>query len=563
MHFRRPRVSRDSDRGDLSDAPRPVLDATEPLAPLKVLAATPRLVWVLVAVQALLAGFYAVAVPVWHAPDEYAHVDLVRKVASGGTGREQPFVSRQVLAALPSTKLVLVDWRVAPVRPWTGLRTEDAPPRDTRPHFADLAPDEPSTVSNWIDDHPPLYYRLLASAAGLAGRVLGVGGATSSWDREVGLLRLLNVLLVAPLPLLAHATARRLTGSREVALGAAVAPLAVPQLAHLAGAVNNDNLLTLLGGLLTLVLAFVWTGDLSWRTAAIAGTVTGAALLTKVFGLIAPVWLIAAYALAGVRRAGAAEAARRCGLALLVSLVAGGWWVLGNLLSAGTAAPRPFGYPLVPGFQPHPLDWAGMFVSRISETFWGSFGIEQVRLPGALVWTASAAAIAGVLFALLRARGRRPLSGRLDVALLLVPVIGALAMVLVASWGGYVRSGLPIGIHGRYLFLGVVGAAVAVAWGWGTLWGGRRLPAAVAVAVLVLQSAGVLGVLRGYWAGSSTWERMAAVLAWSPWPAPVVAAAWGLLGVSAVVVLVGIAGWGDPEAPWGSERPRGRFSGGR
>ena len=61
------------------------------------------------------------------------------------------------------------------------------------------------------------------------------GDGLPSLDREIGLLRLANVLLLVPLPLLAFGPwCARLGGDDRARLVAAVVPLCVPQLAHVA-----------------------------------------------------------------------------------------------------------------------------------------------------------------------------------------------------------------------------------------------------------------------------------------------------------------------------------------
>ena len=65
---------------------------------------------------------------------------------------------------------------------------------------------EPAAVPNQLAQHPPGYY---AFAAGVLDAV--PGSANLAWDQTVGLLRLLDVLFLLPLPYLCWAIVRRYT----------------------------------------------------------------------------------------------------------------------------------------------------------------------------------------------------------------------------------------------------------------------------------------------------------------------------------------------------------------
>ena len=61
-------------------------------------------------------------------------------------------------------------------------------------------------------------------------------------------MRLIDVALVAALPLMIFTVVRRITGRRRLADAASFLPLAIPQLAALGGSVSNDALVIALGG---------------------------------------------------------------------------------------------------------------------------------------------------------------------------------------------------------------------------------------------------------------------------------------------------------------------------
>ena len=86
------------------------------------------------------------------------------------------------------------------------------------------------------------------------------GDRTWTIDRLVYLLRLLNIALVAGVPALAYAAARRLGGSPAIRLLGALFVVGIPQLAHTGSTVNNDNLVILFGGVIAVAAAAISTG---------------------------------------------------------------------------------------------------------------------------------------------------------------------------------------------------------------------------------------------------------------------------------------------------------------
>src|SRR5690606_31588073 len=122
--------------------------------------------------------------------------------------------------------------------------------------------------------------------------------------------------------------------SRPVAVAAAALPLAVPQLTHVVGAVNNDNLLNVSAAAVVLVATAVAGGDLSRRTALWAGAALGVALLAKAFAVTLLVLLAAAYLLGWARRRGWLPW-QPVLVAFGTAFVVGGWWWVRNILVHG------------------------------------------------------------------------------------------------------------------------------------------------------------------------------------------------------------------------------------
>lgn len=499
--------------------------------------APPAAVWLLAGLQLLLAAGWALLVPVYRAPDEPQHTDLALALSRG---EDYPAAfDRRVSAQITSTSALgnlSVDGTPQPNRELR-YEAQAAAPRTARPSFAGAAEDEATEFRNQMPQHPPGYYLL-------AGQVFAALPEATSWDLQVLIVRLLGALLVAPLPVLAWAAAAALVGDPRVALTAAAVPVAIPQLAHIAGAVNNDALLVLASAATTAALARVLAGDLRLRVAVIAGLAAGVALYAKGFALVLPPWIVLAYAVAVWRAAPGRRqwprALSSAALAVAIASAVGGWWWVRNVLVYGTVQPEGFAAPAAPAaFVPDAGLWAQLAFSRLVLRFWGQFGWLEVPLPWALAWglCALGAGTAAVALCVPRwpAKNRRA-----ELAVLLAPLPLLLAIVLPGAWTIYARTGGPAGLQGRYLYPGLVGLATAVAVGAALLLrrrGARWLPLGVLGAAGVLHGYAALLVLRHFYGPPDPVVQTAwrGLLAWSPLPPA------GIVAVLLATLLVGLA----------------------
>jgi small subunit ribosomal protein S36 len=509
----------------------------------------PWLVWLVVAaLLATLVG-YALVVPTYRNPDEHNHVDLVLHLrdANAYPDYDEAKLSRQVALSLPAAR-------------WAGrgpafgrLAADQAPPRDRRPSFAELAPDGPSRARNQVANHPFLYYLVVGKAL---AAVEGLWPGAEGWpfDRTVVVMRLLGALLVATLPLWIFAAARRFGASPAVGLAAALVPLANPQLARQGASVNNDSLLIVLAAVLTLLLARVWTGDRSARTAALVGVSLGLALLTKGFALALVPWVGLAYLRAwwrGPRLPAVGGGALALGLAALV----GGWWWLRNLLVFGTVQTELEGRWRLRVFDTDPAGWARRFAGRVTASFWGAFGqlappLDEVLILAPVV-LATALTVLGIA-ATVRFRGGRWSGGA--TPFLLWPIVGTLVILVPGAYRIYAESSLSCCMHGRYLLPGLAALAVVVAVGWGRLAGRRQhlLPPAVLAAGGLQHGVALPSLLLvHYGPPDPTLDgSVRALIAWAPWPAEGEGVLLGacLLVVALVAGRVTWASLADPDA---------------
>ena len=487
---------------------------------------------------ALLLGWLQLA-PLYRAADETTHVDLVLRVADGGSYAEPGTleVDPQVRASFPLAGLSTAERPELAAYFPLPFDSTDVPARDRS--FAELpTPRDLPRQVNQMTQHPPLYYLLLAGGSRL---LPGFDGW--SFQVQIGVLRLLSALLLLPLPALAAAAARRLGAAAPVATAAALLPLAVPQLAHVGASVNNDVLLTLLGAAAAGPLIAVGRGDVTRRTGAVLGVLLGLALLTKALAVGLLAWAAMAYALAvlGPSRGARLRAITSGALAAGLALAVGGWWWVANLVRYGTVQPQG-----LPAFVPRDTDpdltvFTLGVLERLTASTWGNFGWLEVQVPEAVRVVAALVVVLALVLALSR---------RLDVpwgrpasAVALVAFCLQVAVVYQQSLKNYLRGGYYAGLQGRYLFSFVAVLAALVAIGLARVLPRHRLPLAALAGVLALQLVGVLTALHGFWwpAGEGLRRALAVQSAWAPFPRPVTALAV-LVASVAVALLVGLLG---------------------
>lgn len=515
--------------------------------------------WLIVLLHlAVMLGQTAVF-PNLRSPDERQHVDLILQVRQGDAwpwpGPGTSYVTQGVTAG----GFVETDSLAGPLH-LTDRR--DVPPRGERPSYAQaggsatLRAEGPDgvlrPVFNQLVQHPPLYYLLGAGVVGLVPH-----WQDTPLDQVWLTLRWWNALLALPLPLLLFATARRLRLAEPLPVAAALVPLAIPELTHLESAVNNDNLLVILGACATLLVTRVLTGDLTRGTAVLLGLVTMLALLTKGFALMFPAWILLAYLVAAYRqreRLGAAVVSLLT--AAVVTLPGIAWWVRnvlvhGMLQPHGTHATPPDLTPLY-GWSDGGLTWLGRFAERMITLFFVQD--HAVAREHDASWWMARVALVVVLAGLVTALVRRPI-GRLEALVLLFPVPALAGIVARGSWEQFAAfHDVGAAMQGRYLYTGLVGLMVVALAGAAALrqvWR-RAVPLALLVLAGGMHLAYQYDVWQLYWMprddGPGAFVRaLAAVLDWYPYPAAVLVAvvAGGLVLCAAVAVSLARTALGE------------------
>lgn len=518
--------------------------------------------------------------PVGYGFDEPAHVSMAYTYSvhpfrfyAGGqlhyTDGVEGFVRTQAPVIGPQT--TDIHFSVTPI-----------PGRSDRQTLAQLggAAIDPTSSPDQMVQHPPGYYWLEA----LVMRVPGVAGLPAG--AEIWLMRLLSILIMAPLPFLCWSAARHLIAGASrrqpgpglpsadddrVALLAAALPLTIPDLIRDGAAVNNDTLLILSTSVVLAMLARVVCGDFSRRTAAWTAAAVCVALWTKGFALALPPVILLAYLCGRRRVVGAPQPSVLRPLLIVAAGCAVGavWWVR-NLVDYGVVQVNGVGagYDHVIYGRPVGGGTLGAFLKPffggLLWRIWGEIGIPEDRpWPGPLVvwgW----AALVGVLLllALLVPGGYRSRMRCWPFVLALLAVTGIDAAGSFSTFHTYRVVGAN---QGRYTYPAIAGVVAVAAVG-----GLRLLPRrAIGWAVTAVVAAAIatnawcwLLILRTFyqppgrlpfWRGLI--DAVHGVLRWSPLPDALTLAFVFVLPAVCAVAAVVMAAAASPGRPAGEPGP--------
>jgi hypothetical protein len=445
-----------------------------------------------VIVSALSVAFVAVLVcwavitPIFQAADELQHLDAVLHLTLGYTWSDPG-----TMHLLAATAAAFQDPQQVSGLTWGQLLERYPGQLQTFSAVPGVS------AINQMSQHPPTSYFIGAGLLHL------IGFTDLRWDHAVLALRLLSILFTAPLPLLAWATVRRMTGSPRAAVVGAAAILGVPQIAVVGSTVTNDAPVLLLSALVTFVAVRILTGDSRVRAAVLLGVLMGALLWMKgtawpVVPFVAVAVLVGTYRLRGLRLA-----LLRTALVAGVSAATGAWWWVRNLLVYGTLQPEGFVSrkpKLFPAGQgPDFPTYVATLWNRLGDTFWGSPG-RTAQFPMSQVFIDVSMVLAIGVIVVFAVR-RRP--NLYAVAAVAVLPLTFLLIETSKAWLGYQKMGVVGGTQGRYYFPALIALITLSAMAWRriphTAAGRSSLATALIVAFGVIALYGVSFDYRTFW----------------------------------------------------------------
>lgn len=398
---------------------------------------------VVTAAFTLLLTLWACITPMFGAPDEAAHFDAAEQIA---IGNGWPDPGTMDLLAVTYTEQ-------------QQQMTVAAADRDTVAHLFATNPGM-HDYPNQMSQHPPTYYALGALV------LKAIGFFHHSWDVGVMALRLLDVLMMVPLPFLVWSTVRRATRSPRTAVVGAVALFAIPQLAQIGSAVTNDAPVFLLGAVVTWLVVRAMTGDHRWRTVIWLGVAVAAICSVKGTGLPTVPFVAVALLVAGRGVLTLRTRIVRTAVAGAVVALLGSWWWIRNLVLFHTLQPKGAGDLRIvkPWGNETSADF-GHFVNtvwdRLGSSFWGQFGALQFPMTPILVQTLTVVSLAVVVGWAFRRSTQR------DLAIVLA-VLPALTLVVQVqdNFQSYDDTQIIAGVQGRYLFASITALITlsAIAW---------------------------------------------------------------------------------------------------
>lgn len=462
---------------------------------------------------------WAVVVPPWQNPDEPKHLEYVRLLAARGDAlafatedeAADPALQEAILASMDRHRFWwfgrapgYVQGATAADGEAQGARSDEGetPGANAADGEAPGAAAPPTRFRDvWPLGTHTAYYRASPAWYWLAARLQPAG-------LEAGLYaaRLLSVLLGAGIVLATGVAARALFPDDPLARYGAPALVALhPMVAAVHATASPDALVGLLVALAWLLACRALArGATTARLALLAALLAAAVLVKRTALAVAPAIVLGALWRPLASRRGLATSA-----AVLAALLAGAWLTWGRLAEATrwTVLRYLFNEPDQPsrilGVLGAPAAWPHLagYLRRIHDGYWGVFGWETVRYPGAVYGVLLGVGIVagvGVLFRVVRRDFDRAQLGGLTAAA--AAVVGV-ALAATAFFASYLATSYAQPPQGRYLVVAAPMVALWLAVGLGA-WvpvGARGRAAAVLVGLLAVTDAVVLfGLVAPY-----------------------------------------------------------------
>ncbi|MGE3269296.1 MAG: hypothetical protein AB7P40_11140 [Chloroflexota bacterium] len=424
---------------------------------------------------------YARGTPRWNNPDEPAHVNYVRQVATTGT--------------LPV--LTEGDW------------DSEVLSRLTTAWFPN--DDEPAGI-RYEGHQPPLYY-LLAAPVHRLSLALGL-----PLNRQILALRFFSILLGSVAVVAAFVVTREAAPNRPVLAVLTAATVAfVPMNTAILAAVNNDALATALSAVTLAALMVGLRRNFSDRWAAGLGLLIGALVLTKLTVYVFVPLILFTLLLAGRPQTwtvqGWLRALRWPAIAAGVGLLVCGWWIVRNMSMYGLLDPLAMtrhdqivvGQPRWTVYDLESLDF---FFRILFRSFWGMFGWMGVVLDDGFYILYLVLTVLGIVGVEIGWLARTPLR---------LKHCGLLTWAALLVFGEVAYYNLTfIQPQGRYLFPALVPVALFLSSGWLQLAERAASPLLVRLlttSVLAGAIAWALGEVHGSLRAAELWSDNALIAA--------------------------------------------------
>ncbi len=379
---------------------------------------------VLLGAFAVLAGIYSVVTPLFEMSDELWHYPMVKTLADGNglpvQDPENPGPWRQEGSQPP-----LYYYTGAAVTFWIDTSDMDEV-RRLNPHVDNGIVTEDGNVNLIVHNR---------------GREKWPWRGTTL---AVHIVRLMSVLMSTGAIYFTYRIGQEIfPEKRWLALAGAAAVAFTPMFAFVSGAINNDNLATLLAAvglwLMLHILREADEGHPTMRHAVALGVVLGLSALTKAS-------VLAQFALAGLTMAYAAWRRKRWQtfffegpVIVLIAVAIGGWWYYRNWRLYGDVLGLN-AFIAILGQRARPASLAQLWGERhgFMQSYWGLFGGVNVPMPGwiySVLNTLVVVSAAGVVITLV-GKARREGFGLRAWAPMLLSLLWIVGVIvpLAVSW---------------------------------------------------------------------------------------------------------------------------------
>lgn len=387
-----------------------------------------------------LSGLYSIITPIFEASDELWHYPYIKNIADGNGLPVQSPGSEKNYWQQEGSQPPLYYLIGALATFW--IDTGDIDSIYWRnPHATIGAPN--------ADDNKNMVVHTEAEAFPYRGVPLAVH-----------MLRFLSVLMGAGTVCITYLlTLELFPGVRRLALSTALINALIPEFLFISGAINNDNLITLLSSLALLLIVRALKQGLDRRSAIVLSVVVGLAIISKLSGLALLGLVCAASVIDAIKRKSYRLVIKWTGPVAIGAVVIGGWWYLRNWLLYGDFLGLNVWLKIVGERSDKPgiIDLVLSEFQGFRMSFWAVFGGFNVLADAPVYWFydgITVVSLAGLMTIIIRRR--RSLSKE-------APFILVCAAWMVLLGASLIRwTSMTLASQGRLMFPAISVASIAL-----------------------------------------------------------------------------------------------------